>query len=56
MVIGMLSQGEPLRTWSCVSVRNEGRASSFGIFELWDRDSVCGEQRRKLGDEERVGK
>ena len=45
----MLGQGKPLGTWGCVSVRNEGRTSSFGVFELWDRGVVCGKQRRKLG-------
>lgn len=42
VVIRMLGQGKPLGTWGCVSVRNECRTSSFGVFELWDRGVVCG--------------
>lgn len=47
MVIRVLGQGEPLGTRGCVSVRDEGRASSFDVFEFGDRENVCGGKRKE---------
>lgn len=47
VVIRVLGQGESLRTRGCVSVRYEGRASGFDVFEFRDREDVCGRKRKE---------
>lgn len=42
----MLGQGEPLGTWSCVSVgRDEDGTSGFDVFQFRDRENVCGKKK-----------